>query len=384
MPPKHKNERPPNKNIFADGEDDPLSDKQSSYPEWSWDQVRTWVAIRRDNDYTDDQIRALADEDVVMLEKFNGHKTHGTTEKGTLHAAKRIKAVNSKVKILFYLNAMVHYEGYRANKDWQDEWAMFDPKKNETFKWRDTLPCYDHTNLDFREWWIQRALEMVAHDEIDGIFIDAIVKADRRFLPTKNASEAYIETAEELRSRLPEGKILIGNALRANAGTKKDGNLRHLKYLDGSYLEGWAKQDRLAQTLDLMSKALDQGRIIMLNAGPEGLDEDDLDKLKTMEERYEYVGRPQYIGFSLGFFLLIVDTYAYFSYRVGVDAKKGALFDNDRWEAVTRKLGKPLGKYVKESKNTFTREFEYVSVRVNIDTMDGTLTVKEDEKGDEL
>jgi hypothetical protein len=81
------------------------------YPEWSWEHVRTYVAVRRGDEYSDEQIEILAKQDIVMLEKMNGHETHGSVEKGALAAAKRIKAVNPKVKILFYLNTMLHYGG---------------------------------------------------------------------------------------------------------------------------------------------------------------------------------------------------------------------------------------------------------------------------------
>jgi len=201
------------------------------YPEWSWDHVRTYVSIRHANRFCKTQIRALAAQDIVMLEKYNGPKTYGSTEEGTLQAAKRIKAVNPNVKILAYLNAMVHYSGksYAANKSWKDEWAMIDPKNKSEFKWRERHQCYDHRNLEFREWWIQRALNMVAHDEIDGVFIDGIVKTDKRFLPVKNHGKAYLATANELRERLPPGKILIGNGLRANT-SNKNGYLEHLEY----------------------------------------------------------------------------------------------------------------------------------------------------------
>lgn len=87
-------------------EDDTTTTK-SNYPEWSWDSVRTYVSIRRSDKYSDDQIKALAANDIVMLEKTNGSDVYGNVEKGTLEAAKRIKAVNGKCKILFYLNAMV-------------------------------------------------------------------------------------------------------------------------------------------------------------------------------------------------------------------------------------------------------------------------------------
>ena len=220
--------------------------EESTFPEWSWDHVRPWVAIRRTSprvctfclrciskvscsymyfcslsflhivgadDYSDAQIRALAKQDIVMLEKMNGHKTHGSIEKGTLVAAKRIKAINPKVKVLFYLNSMCHYGGYDANETWNDDWKMMNKTGDAPFKWRDRLLSYDHTNPDFVKWWIQRALDMLEHDEIDGIFIDAIVKAEARWLHVKQ-SKAYWKTAMELKSKLPEGKILIGNALR--------------------------------------------------------------------------------------------------------------------------------------------------------------------------
>lgn len=106
-------------NSVEDNADDITNDQQceddttttkSNYPEWSWDSVRTYVSIRRSDKYSDDQIKALAANDIVMLEKTTGVDVYGSVEKGTLEAAKRIKAVNGKCKILFYLNAMVREE----------------------------------------------------------------------------------------------------------------------------------------------------------------------------------------------------------------------------------------------------------------------------------
>ena len=66
------------------------------------------VAVRRKDAFSNEQIRALATQDIVMLEKTTGQKTYGSIEKGSLEAAKRIKKINPKVKILFYLNSMVN------------------------------------------------------------------------------------------------------------------------------------------------------------------------------------------------------------------------------------------------------------------------------------
>ena len=203
-------------------------DKQSIYPEWSWDHVRTWVPIRRQDRYHPDQINALSGQDIVMLEKFNGHEYYGNVEKGSLEAARRIKSVNRKVKILFYLNAMVHYAGYAANDQFVNEWAIIDPNTNNPYLWRGQYMSYNHTNVDFRNWWVQRALDMVANDDIDGIFIDGLCKVNRGDLPENNG-DSYLETAKQLRESLPPGKLLIGNVLRAYGF--EDGNVKNMSEL---------------------------------------------------------------------------------------------------------------------------------------------------------
>ena len=277
-------------------------------------------------------------------------------EAGTLEAAKQIKKVNPLCKVLFYLNSMVHYGGYSANENFKDEWAMYNPKRKDYYKWRSKYLSYDHTNLEFREWWIQRALDMVSHDEIDGVFIDGIVKADARYLPTKGHNFAYRATADELRRKLPTGKILIGNGLRARTSSR-DSYASHLEYLDGSYLEGWASEKNLAPTLDLMSDALKKGRIIMLSAGPDGFDQKQFNQIRSLDARYTFAGKPEYINFPLAYFLLVYEPHAYFSYHYGVDAnpRRKFVWDNNRFEELTRRLGRSKGGYVRESKHEFSR-----------------------------
>jgi hypothetical protein len=231
----HEQSMPANDNdtvvLSASGEVDLLSnndtdDKQLIFPEWDWDHVRTWVPIRRGDRYHPDQINALANQDVVMLEKFNGHEYYGTVEKGSLEAARKIKSINRKVKILFYLNAMVHYGGYAANDYFKEEWAMIDPTTKKPYLWRDQFISYNHTNAEFQQWWVNRALDMVSNEEIDGIFIDGLCKVNRENLPEQRNGDAYLETAKQLRESLPKGKILIGNVLRAYGFP--DGNVKNM------------------------------------------------------------------------------------------------------------------------------------------------------------
>jgi hypothetical protein len=221
---------------------------------------------------------------------------------------------------------------------------------------------------------------MLAHEEIDGIFIDAIMKVQSYALRRVKGEDwieqhgaAYLETARQLRERLPSGKILIGNVLRAMGGGT-DGNYRNLQYLDGSYLENWAVPRYLVMSMQLMTKALKEGKIIMLNSDMSHIDFGGIDSL---DARYHLLNQSEFIDFRLGYFLLVVEPYAYFSYHWGVDAnpRKLNVFDNTRFEAITRKLGKPLGDYVYDGYGGFTREFEHLKVHVNITLQQGTLTV---------
>ena len=89
-----------------------------------------------------------------------------------------------KCVIIFYLNAMVHYGSYSANKDWNPDWAARNRRNGELIRWTaGNRPSYDHTNKEFREWWIKRGLDAVSNDEIDGLFIDGIVKTSVGYLP---------------------------------------------------------------------------------------------------------------------------------------------------------------------------------------------------------
>ncbi len=184
---------------------------------------------------------------------------------------------------------------------------------------------------------------------------------------------AYLETARQLRERLPPGKILIGNVIRAMGGGT-DGNYRNLQYLDGSYLENRTVPQYLVMSMQLMAKALKEGKIIMLNSDMSHID---FGGIYSLDARYHLFNQPEFIDFRLGYFLLVVEPYAYFSYHWGVDANPSSLnvFGNTRFEAITRKLGRPLGDYVDDGDGVFTRDFEHLKVHINMTSQQGTLTV---------
>jgi hypothetical protein len=85
-------------------------------PSFSWERVPRYMHIRKDTAFTPDEIRYLASFPLVTFEKGTGAKDAGSTEAGTLAAARAVKRINPATKVLYYRNVIVHYGGYTANE----------------------------------------------------------------------------------------------------------------------------------------------------------------------------------------------------------------------------------------------------------------------------
>lgn len=368
---------------------------ETNYPSFSWDTVQVWCPLRNSIAYTEDDIRQMAAHKIVMLEKANGHESYGSVERGVLEAACRIKKVNPSTKVLFYWNAVIDYHNYAACKEFdqhKEEWAL--KKGGKIWLFKNRYMIYDNREQGLKDWWVKTATEMAAHPEIDGIFIDAICKTVPKstIYPYEDSDQQYVRMAEQLRNKLPKGKLLIGNALRA---TSVNGNRQHLDYLDGSYLERWtigsgklSDADAIASGIELMREALKKGKIIMLTATPSGatVDEDETPKAKSAKEKEKMEAMPgsgrldfmrKNLTFPLAVFLVCAEKHAYFSYHSGVDAnpKSTDIWDNNLMPELKRPLGKPLSDPVKNGYE-YTRSFEHVDVWVNIKTREAKLNWK--------
>ncbi len=98
-------------NIFCS-----CTSKNQSYPEFSWDFVPLYMHLRKAKAFNEEELVYLSNFPIITLEKTTGGATYGSTEKGSLEAAKAIKAINPDAKVLYYRNIMVHYQGYDVNK----------------------------------------------------------------------------------------------------------------------------------------------------------------------------------------------------------------------------------------------------------------------------
>jgi len=335
----------------------------AAWPDFDWRTVPVWLRVRKSTAYTPDELKQIAGFPLVVFEKANGHRTSGDVESGTLAAGRAVKQINPRTKVIFYFNAVIRYGDYKANAEFDrrsDAWAL--RKGGAVFTFKDRYRLFDLTRPDVRAWWIATARGMAAHDQIDGLFIDAICKTTTH---GQAYSQGYRRMAADLRAGWPAGKLLLGNAVRAG----EDGcNLDHLDYLDGSYVERWgvpvggeSYEDYVARGIEAMRKTVERGKLLLFSAGPDAFGPRTSTPPAPQAMREWMRG---HIDYPLGVFLIVAGQRSYFEWTDGPDALQGALEHHD-YPEYHKPLGRPLGPPARDG-FVYTRRFEHLDVRVDI------------------
>ena len=348
------------------------------YPEFSWERLPLYMHVRKAKSYTDEEIAFLAKFPLITFEKANGHQDHGSVEAGTLAAAKAVKEINPKTKILYYRNVIVHYGGYAADKALgQIPGAMLQDKSGGTKLVRDRVAAYDLSNADLRKWWVEACCRMTKEPHIDGIFLDGNIKAlERGYLARQigavkkqQTMDGYRLMMKQTRDAVGPEKLMIANILRArfeNAG------LEYLDYFDGSYLEGFfhnvggaSYEEYVAKGIDAMQKAARQGKIIAFTTGfnaPRntsalGIDEGHATVESDAQARAA-------LTYPLAIFLTCAEKHSYFRIHEGYSANEGARWM--RWfPEYDRPLGPPNGPAAKDGFR-YSRTFQHATVELDI------------------
>jgi len=354
--------------------------RQALFPNFSWDTVPRWLAVRNHAPYTDEQIAAIADHyQLVMLEKAN-KAGFDSVDEGIKDTAARLKQLNPNIKTLFYWNTQIHYTGYSSDDNYEENKLSWSEllEDSELYLFKNLYYWYDESNQKLRDWWVNFPVEVASDDNIDGVFIDKMPKAavDTLFENKEPVSD-YVRMISQLWESLPEDKMLIGNNLR---GERHNASRAFMEILDGSYLERWnytldydfpsqTTADAISLSMQLMREALAQGKMINFQTGPE-TDEPVPD---TYEEKQNYMAK--HVDFPLAIFLIIAEENAFFSYQLGVNATPSAenIWDTSYIPEFNRPLGEPLGAPVKNN-YIFTRSYEYVDVWVDVKSQKAVLT----------
>jgi hypothetical protein len=153
------------------------------YPEFSWETTPRYFMFGDKNRLLrPEQVRYISEQtSFLCIEKSHGLKQLGAAELGAKHEAAAFKAINPKVKVLFYFNAAYAWPYTTYNKIFTKDGLAANPRLEEVLvkhhKTGDLVDrygayCYDVLNPFLRKWWVQTVANAVTETGCDGVFID--------------------------------------------------------------------------------------------------------------------------------------------------------------------------------------------------------------------
>lgn len=357
-------------------EDDPA---YATFPEFSWDHVPLYMHGRKSTAFTQEELEYLAEFPILTLEKTTGSTTYGSSEKGAVEAGRAIKAINPDTKVLFYWNAMLNYSSYDAKAEVDAmPGAFLEDATGYTLLHLDKREVYDLSNINVREWWLDLCVEMTGKEEIDGVFVDACIKAvTPGYLQAQVGAgkkqavlDGYNTMMTEMNLRMDSSKLKLANMIRASL---PDAGLEYMHSFDGSYLEKFeGDPSYLAKGIKATQTAAREGKMIAFCMGgedaiPESLSIDDKGHILTdsaLQARLDY---------SLAMYLVCAEEYSYFLMHDGYNVNPGgsALWLT-RFAEYDRPLGPPRGQ-AEKSGYIYTRQFENAGVYLDIGKGEGRI-----------
>jgi len=361
-----------------------LSASPHKFPSFSWERVPRYIHIRKDTTFSADEIRYLASFPLITFEKGTGAKEFGSTEAGTLAAARAVKKINPSTKVLYYRNVIVHYGGYAANASLTSiPGALLVGRSGSDKLVRNRVQAYDLTNAKMRDWWLASANRVCADSAIDGLFFDGNIKVlEPAYLrdeigEKKKAAlvDGYTAMMKDTRRILGPEKLMVANVLRARF---PDSGMSRLRAFDGSYMEGFETavgnvplKDYVAKGIAAFQEAARQGFLIAFTAGlgEEDSDEGAKNRQRTDEIRKSLTGdeaAARRFNYLLAIFLICAEKHSYFCAHDGYDAKRSKVWMKHPSE-FERPLGAPKGPAVRAG-CVYTREFARASVRLDLET----------------
>lgn len=357
-------------------------DNSALFPEFSWERVPRYMHIRKDKAFTPEEIRYLATFPLLTFEKTTGVADFGSTEAGTLAAARAVKKINPATKVLFYRNVILHYGGYAADASLANVPDAFLVGRGGSDKLvRGRVQAYDLSNPKVRDWWVAIAKKVCDDPAIDGLFLDGNVKAlEPAYLLAEIGAEkkaavinGYTLMMEEARRALGPDKLMLANVLRARF---PDSGLSRLAAFDGSYIEAFDTtvgkvplKDYVAKGIAAFQEAARQGFIIAFTAGAD-LGEEGGQAEKTKEQRTDEILQSPTHGqtanskfqYLLAIFLICAEEHSYFYVHEGYKS-----LQMNHPPEFDRRLGAPKGPATRKG-YIYTREFAHASVRLDLES----------------
>lgn len=363
----------------------PNSDMARSkyYPDFSWETVPVAFHFGHTPSLmTEEEAKFIASKsNFICLEKAHATGQFEHTEEGIEEEAKQLKKYNPDMKVIFYWNTFLDYSMFEAHDEYQkhpDWWLKtqdgeLDLKNGRTKR-------YDLSNPEVRDWWTEVARKAVVDGSSDGVFMDAFpqIKATRnRELWGDEKYDAIqqglLEIIDETREKIGEENLIVYNGIRSTPQLQIGDE--HQQTTDAVMIEHFGhfnsgSKESMLLDIQEMEKAGKSGKIVVFKAWPgfAWIDKEAMEK--TLEEKRKIAA--ENIEFPLAAFLVGAQENCYFIYNWGYRMEMGCL---EWYPELDKKLGKPLGDAAK-SDWKLSRDFEYASIWVNLETREAKIDWK--------
>ncbi|MBT3192075.1 MAG: hypothetical protein HN341_05930 [Verrucomicrobia bacterium] len=379
---------------------------------WSWERIHRYIAIYKTGPYTEDDAKTIANFDMIQL---------GSTAKHEWDFAKNLKKYNPDMICIGYRNVTIWHETFDSDlfRDHPD-WFLknYLTGKYETMAptgYAANKPLFDLRVPEMRDWWIEDIGSQCETEGFDGVLIDALAKIFMNYRPVRRSigdapqnktqySNLFVNQVlqRNIRENGEKG-LIVANALRSGYEDCLKSYADALFH--GSYME-WIESPSSANYEELLSRLMDTciqiGKdpgdkflCFQFHAGyppPPKANVDEVengipastvmpdlgqhfdDKGKTDEEILREMREA--FPYKLAIFLICANKYSYMGYQSSHWADELQERWYPQYPEHKKRIGKPLGHAVKKGKYYYEREFEGVSVKLNIETRQAVLDWK--------
>ena len=355
-----------------------LVNGNSANPHFSWDTVPVYIHFGKSSGpLSDNELKFVAQSSYfVCLEKGHGRGRSGSTEKGIAHDAAQLRALNPRMKVLFYWNTFLNYPLYDACQTVANhpQWIFRDKEGKPIYK-AGTLEQYNLLNSEFRQWWAKIAGKAVTEYGCDGIFMDAVNQAKRPIWMKRGWGEgnediltqAVADMMRLANRQMGEDALLVYNGVRSMDPAGTTSGAEYLPHSSGVMVEHFTafhsqSRESIAADIKAIISAANMGKIIVVKGWPDPtFNWTNKAKMRIPSNLLADEARKKII-FSLACFLIAAQENCYFSYSWGWREQHGSLVDYPEFH---KPLGKPKGQAKKEGW-VYTRSYKHASVWVDL------------------
>ncbi|MEW4561830.1 putative glycoside hydrolase [Bremerella sp. JC770] len=352
---------------------------ETHYPEFNWDSVPIAFHFGKSQGLlTEEEAKFVASRaNFVCLEKGHAIQSHGSTEAGIEAEAKQLKALNPKMKVIFYWNTFLDYSMYDAHQEYarHPEWWL-KTNRGELDRKKGRLMRYDLSRADVRGWWTNVAANAVVAGSCDGVFMDALPQitspANRKLWGDEKfdaVQQGLQDLVQETRQAIGEDGLIVFNGIRSTPG-------RHLGFdfpqADAAMIEHFghfhsASKETMLQDLLAMQKAAKAGKIVVLKSWPGFSFTDEESMRKPLAEKRKMA--QENLTFPLACFLAAAEKNCYFIYNWGYRLENGCL---EWYPEFDKRLGEPLEEMSRDGWK-LSREYQHASVWVDLQSKEANI-----------